>query len=33
MTHISDSILSQKNPQTTNKSLVGYNIEQTTTES
>ena len=30
---ISESTLSQKNPQTTNKNLVGYNIEQTATES
>ena len=30
---ISESRLSQKNPQTTNINLVGYNIEQTPTES
>ena len=30
---ISESILSQKNPQTTNINLAGYNIEQTPTES
>ena len=30
---ISESILSQQNPQTTNINLAGYNIEQTPTES